>query len=104
MLYEIAHIEDCSARKIIGSVDIDEGYLSRIIGKFMKKGLVMKSRSKKDRRKRIIVLTRKGNKEFTKLDMDSSNSIHNAVEKLSLDERKHLVELMEQIHKLLTKA
>lgn len=104
VLYEISNTDDCSARKIRENVDIDEGYLSRIIGKFIKKELVKKSRSKNDRRTRIIILTEKGKKEFAKLDTDSSESVYKAVEKLSRKEREELVGLMERIHELLTKA
>ena len=104
VLYEISSIEDCSARKIMGNLEIDEGYLSRIIGKFMRKGLVKKSRSEKDGRTRIILLTEKGEKEFAKLDTNSSESICTTVEKLSQKEREELVGLMERIYKLLTKA
>lgn len=104
VLYEISNIKDCSAKKIRENVDIDEGYLSRIIGRFIKKGLVRKGRSENDRRTRIIFLTDKGKKEFSRLDAGSSKSVHRVVEKLSRKEREELVGLMERIRELLTKG
>ncbi len=104
VLYEISHTENCSAKKIRENVEIDEGYLSRIIERFIRKGLVKKSRLKEDRRTRVIVLTDKGRKEFAKLDTGSTNSVHGTVEKLSQKEREELVGLMERIQELLGKG
>ncbi len=104
VLYEISHIDNCSAKKIRANVEIDEGYLSRIIDRFIKRGLVKKDRSKEDRRTRIVVLTGKGKREFAKLDAGSSSSVHAAVERLSQKEREELVGLMERIHELLGKG
>lgn len=103
VLYEVSHIENCSATKIRENIEIDEGYLSRIIDRFIRKGLVRKTRLKEDRRTRIIVLTDKGKREFDKLDRNSSDSVHTAVEKLSPEEREELVGLMERIQELLRK-
>ena len=58
VLYEIRHMEECSAKKIRENINIDEGYLSRIIDKFIKKGLITKTPSRDDKRLHIIVLAR----------------------------------------------
>ena len=42
VLYEICNIEECSAKKIRERILIDEGYLSRILDSFVKRGLVKK--------------------------------------------------------------
>ncbi len=104
VLYEISHMEDCSARKIMAHLEIDEGYLSRMIARFTRRGLVKRSRSKHDARRSIIVLTEKGKKEFAKLDRSSSESISRAVGKLSDEEFHELVDLMDRIQALLSKG
>src|SRR5512138_3135839 len=63
VLYEISHMETCSAKKIRENIVIDEGYLSRIINKFVKQGLIRKSPSSQDKRLHLILLTEKGKKE-----------------------------------------
>ena len=103
VLYEISHTELCTAKKIRSNIDIDEGYLSRIIDKFIQKGLVKKTPAPEDRRLHIIVLTEKGQKEFSKLNENSDQSVSHMIEKLSEQERMDLVEMMEQIHALLIK-
>ena len=72
ILYEICNIEECSAKKIREKILIDEGYLSRILVGFSKRGLIKKTPSSKDGRLRLIVPTEKGIKEFAILN-DNSN-------------------------------
>jgi len=101
VLYEIAHIENCSAKKIRANIAIDEGYLSRIIDSFLKKGLITKSPSPEDRRLHIIVLTQKGRKEFAKLNENSDKLIAQIIGKLSEEEREELVSMTDRIRELL---
>ena len=103
VLYEIRHTEECSAKKIRENIDIDEGYLSRIIDKFIKKSLVTKTPSQKDRRLHIIVLTKKGQEEFAKMNANSNRLISQITEELSEGENAELVGMMERIQELLTK-
>jgi DNA-binding MarR family transcriptional regulator len=104
VLYEISHMEECSAKKIREHIAIDEGYLSRIIDKFIHKGLITKTPSPTDRRLHLIVLTKKGRDEFSKLNENSNRLISQITEKLSNQENMELVEMMESIQKLLTKS
>ena len=104
VLYEISHTERCTAKKIRAIIDIDEGYLSRIIDKFVKSGMVRKTPTLEDRRLHIIVLTEKGQREFSKLNANSNKLINQLIEKLSEQERTELIEKMESIQVLLDKA
>jgi len=101
VLYEISHTELCTAKKIRANIDIDEGYLSRIIEKFIKHGVVRKAPAPEDRRLHIIVLTEKGKREFSSMNENSNKLISQLIEKLSEAERAELVEMMERIHLLL---
>ena len=103
VLYEISNTELCTAKKIRSKVDIDEGYLSRIIDKFIQKGLVKKTPAQEDRRLHIIVLTDKGQREFSKLNDNSNESVHHVIRNLSDQECAELVAMMERIQVLLTK-
>src|SRR5215510_11861434 len=75
VLYEISHAELCTAKKIRSNIDIDEGYLSRIIDKFIQKGLVKKTPTLEDKRLHLILLTERGQREFSKLNDNSNKSI-----------------------------
>src|SRR5215207_3187634 len=75
VLYEISHTDLCTAKNIRSKIDIDEGYLSRILDKFIEKGLVKKTPAAEDRRLHIILLTENGKKEFSKLNDNSNKQI-----------------------------
>src|SRR5574342_695825 len=75
VLYEICNTEDCSAKKIRANIVIDEGYLSRILDSFVKRGLIQKTPSPMDGRLRIILPTKKGKREFSKLNGNSNRLI-----------------------------
>ena len=104
VLYEISDTELCTAKKIRSKVDIDEGYLSRIIDKFIQKGLVKKTPAQEDRRLYIIVLTEKGRREFSKLNDNSNRSVHQVITNLSDQECAELVAMLGRIQVLLTKG
>jgi DNA-binding MarR family transcriptional regulator len=103
VLYEICNAEDCSAKKIRESIVIDEGYLSRILDNFAKRGLIKKTPSLRDRRLRIIVPTKKGKREFANLNNNSNRLIFQLIAKLSEEERADLLRNMEGIRALLEK-
>ena len=104
VLFEICNTEDCSAKKIRESIVIDEGYLSRILDSFAKRGLIRKTPSPTDGRLRIIVPTEKGKREFSKLNDNSNKMISKMIEKLSEGDRDDLLNKMEGIRALLEKA
>jgi|SRR5687767_4393803 len=104
VLYEICNMENCSAKKIRESIVIDEGYLSRILDKFVKRGLIKKTSSAMDGRLRIIVPTEKGQREFSHLNDNSNTLISQMIEKLSEKEREDLLIKMEGIRALLEKT
>ena len=104
VLYEICNTEDCSAKKIRENIVIDEGYLSRILDNFVKRGLIRKTLASTDGRLRIIVPTEKGETEFSKLNDNSNTLISQMVEKLTETEREDLLNKMGAIRILLEKT
>ena len=104
VLYEICNTEECSAKKIRESIVIDEGYLSRILDSFAKRGLIKKTPASNDGRLRIILPTEKGKREFATLNDNSNKLISEMIGNLSEQEREDLLNKMEGIRGLLTKA
>jgi DNA-binding MarR family transcriptional regulator len=102
VLYEIANTELCTAKKIRTNIDIDEGYLSRVVDKFIKQGVVRKTPALEDRRLHIIVLTEKGKRDYSRMNENSNKLIAQMIERLSEPERAELVQKMEEIHRLLS--
>ena len=104
VLYEISHTEGCSAKKIREKISIDEGYLSRILDTFRKKGLITKTSSLEDRRLHMIELTEKGRKQFSSLNDHSNQLISEILDKLSEEEREEFVSMTDRIRELLDRG
>jgi DNA-binding MarR family transcriptional regulator len=104
VLYEICNTDECSAKKIREKILIDEGYLSRILDSFSKRGLIKKTSSQMDGRLRIIVPTEKGQNEFATLNQNSNHLVSQLIGKLSEEECEELLSNMERIRTLLEKS
>jgi DNA-binding MarR family transcriptional regulator len=104
VLYELNVIEDCTARKIMQKLNIDEGYLSRIIERFIKLGLVQKVKSEADKRSNLLHLTAKGKSQFQKLNMGSSRAIAKMMTNISDKDVQLMLLMMEGIQNILTKS
>ncbi len=57
VLYELAHRERCTARELGQALDIDPGYLSRIVHGFIRRGLLDRTTADHDGRARWLRLT-----------------------------------------------
>ncbi len=101
ILYELAHQEQTAASGLTKELGLDGGYLSRILGKFEKRGLLAKKPSETDGRMSILQLTGKGTKAFGVIDTRSRGQIDALLRGLSTADRNRLVEAMNTIAGLL---
>jgi DNA-binding MarR family transcriptional regulator/GNAT superfamily N-acetyltransferase len=98
---------ECSTRsplatKAIGEiVGLDAGYLSRIVGKLERDGLVARARSDTDGRSIRLSLTPAGGKMFAGFNLRSAAVVEDLIEGLSADERGRLVDSVETVEALL---
>src|SRR6202521_4890757 len=67
VLYEIAHGDGPTASDIGRALDLDAGYLSRVLRNFEKRGLITRKASAKDARQSHLALSPRGQKAFTLL-------------------------------------
>ncbi|MBO1334171.1 helix-turn-helix domain-containing GNAT family N-acetyltransferase [Streptomyces sp. VRA16 Mangrove soil] len=78
VLYELAHPargEHVDAADLRTRLSLDAGYLSRILGKFEREGLVERGSSDKDSRRRRITLTARGRGAAELLDERSREAV-----------------------------
>ena len=75
VLYEIAHRRQPSATDLCKQLGLDPGYLSRILRRFEKRGLVRKSVSQTDGRQSLLALTARGQKTFSSLDARQNEEV-----------------------------
>jgi DNA-binding MarR family transcriptional regulator/GNAT superfamily N-acetyltransferase len=101
VLYELGH-GAATASAISKALDLDPGYLSRIITKFAQDDLVTKAASADDRRQYQLQLTNEGRQTFGRLDRGSDELIGAMLADLSGSEQDRLIAAMQSIEGLLS--
>lgn len=101
VLYELATGEVSTASEIASSLGLDPGYLSRIVARFEKDGLLKRTASREDARRQTLQLTRKGHLLFRDLDQRSNQQTQSMLEALPAESRKVLLSSMGKIEALL---
>jgi DNA-binding MarR family transcriptional regulator/N-acetylglutamate synthase-like GNAT family acetyltransferase len=101
VLYELTYRERPSAAELCQDLNLDPGYLSRILGDFENRGLIERKPSKEDARQNIVELTRKGRDAFAPLNTRSHEEIAALLSPLSSAEQAKLIDAMRMIEILL---
>jgi DNA-binding MarR family transcriptional regulator len=98
VIIEIGIRHDCIANEIVQTLNIDKGYLSRVLSRFNKKGLIEKVTSPTDSRSKIIKLTTEGNELFDYLNEASNKQVNQMIDGLDEAEiftiNKNMMEIM----------
>lgn len=102
VLLEIDAAGQCTARDLIQKIDIDPGYLSRMMSRFIRNGLVDRSASSSDGRAKILSLTGKGRNAFLQMSETSNIQIMQLLGQLSESDQKELVRSMHAIKAILS--
>ncbi len=92
IVFELAHRTNLTASDLCRELDLDAGYLSRILNKLEQQNLIEKNRSDEDGRQRLIKLTHEGQKAFELLDQRSNDEVSEILSKLSSGDRVNLVD------------
>jgi DNA-binding MarR family transcriptional regulator len=103
IMFELYHNSGLTASEIIDRIDIDKGYLSRILKKFEKNRLINRVSSATDKRAVFLQLSAKGKKEFEVLNNASDKQVEGLFKNLSDKEGEELTQKMREIQKLLSK-
>lgn len=83
VLFEISKTKRCFATTLVNQLGIDRSYMSRMIFKFERNGLITKTVSETDTRVSYIQLTDKGWQDFNDLNEKSNEQIKKLIEPLS---------------------
>ena len=103
VLYEIAHGEAPIATDIGRALGLDAGYLSRVLQKFEKRGLITRKTSKRDARQSHLALTARGRQAFDPDEARSQRDVADMLGRLKPDQQVQLVSAMQTIETLLDK-
>jgi DNA-binding MarR family transcriptional regulator/GNAT superfamily N-acetyltransferase len=101
VLYELAHHDTVTASELAADLDLDHGYLSRILRRFGDEGLLKKVRAANDARQSVISITAKGRKAFAPLNKNSHDQVAAMLERLQPVEQQRVIGAMAAVESLL---
>ncbi len=101
ILHEIEHKENCTASYLVEAYLFDKGYISRILRKLEKSGVITRTPSQEDRRVHILEMTSKGRRDLEKLSMRASANVKRMIEEVKDEDIQKLIESMQTIEQLL---
>jgi DNA-binding MarR family transcriptional regulator/GNAT superfamily N-acetyltransferase len=101
VLYELAHRDGPTAAELVLSLGLDAGYLSRILLRFRKRGLLGREASECDGRRTHLSLTAKGRRAFAPLQARANQEIAEMLKKLSAEDCGKLTAAMQTVERLL---
>lgn len=102
VLHEIEKTEQCTSKMLVDILCMDAGYLSRILKKFYKMGLLMKEKSTEDGRAQYLYLTSDGKEKMDELNNSSDEQIVQIIKPLTEIDKNCLVQNMTTIETILT--
>lgn len=101
VLYELAYRQHLTAAQLSNDLNLDRGYVSRILTDFEKRGLIERKLSSEDARESLLALTRKGTDAFAPLNVRSHDEMAEMLSGLSPSQQRRLLESMMSIENLL---
>ena len=104
VLYELGQREVTEVADLRRETDIDAGFLSRLLARLQRNGLVTREQSAQDARRQRVRLTDEGHAAFAELDRRSADEIGAVLDALSEDDQKRLVGSMDAVREVLTQA
>ncbi|MDJ0460993.1 helix-turn-helix domain-containing GNAT family N-acetyltransferase [Streptomyces sp. H27-C3] len=94
VLYELAHSSRTDAVDLRVSLSLDAGYLSRLLTKFERAGLVERGPSMTDARRQRVTLTPRGREAAALLDERSREAVGSLLSGVPPDDRRRLAAAM----------
>jgi DNA-binding MarR family transcriptional regulator/GNAT superfamily N-acetyltransferase len=104
VLYELATRPQPRAKAIAEALGLDAGYLSRILTRFEKSGLVTRRTSKSDNRASDLLLTAKGRAAFRTLNTRAERQARDVLEPMSPPARAQFIGALHTIEGIVEPA
>lgn len=97
VIFELAQRDETEVVELRCALDLDPGYLSRILGRFEDAGIATRGRSEHDRRRQVVGLTRRGRSAFRDLDRRSGREVGQLLRRLDDSTQEDVVRAMRSI-------
>jgi DNA-binding MarR family transcriptional regulator/GNAT superfamily N-acetyltransferase len=97
VMYELAHRRGIGAAQLAAELDLDRGYLSRLLKRFERSGLLRREASIKDARRAHLALTAAGRKAFAPLERRSQQQVRRMLSGLDRQRLHAVLDAMQAI-------
>ena len=104
LLFELAQRDASEVTDLRRAVDIDAGYLSRIMSRFDADGLITRQHSAADARRQVIRLTGTGRAVVAGLDTRSAEQVRGMLAGVHDEDRRRLLDAMREITGILAES
>jgi DNA-binding MarR family transcriptional regulator/GNAT superfamily N-acetyltransferase len=104
VLYELGQRESTDTGDLRRTLELDAGYLSRLLGRLEEQGLLARERSQADARRQVVALTPAGRDAYTTLDRRSAAEIATVLDGLAPPDRARLRAAMDTVREVLDAA
>jgi DNA-binding MarR family transcriptional regulator/N-acetylglutamate synthase-like GNAT family acetyltransferase len=104
VLYELAHRPPLAARDLVRDLELDPGYLSRILRRFDAAGWIAREPAPHDGRQQLLRLTEAGHATFAPLQQKSRDETAALLATVPLAARPRLIGALQTVHRLLEPA
>ncbi len=101
ILFEIAHRAPCGATELQDALELDAGFLSRVLRRFEERCWIERQRVDGDGRRRSILLTLSGRAQFETLDSRQRSEVEAVLARLDAPRRGRLVAALDAAQELL---
>ncbi len=101
VLYELGQRGACTASELGAELDLDLGYLSRLLQALKRHGLLQGEAAKEDARRVRLSLTVRGRKAYLQLDARSREEVAAMLAKLAAPEQARLVGALQAVESVL---
>ncbi len=101
IIFELNQRGSADSADLRRTLDLDAGYLSRILARFEADGLVTRRPSAADARRQTVTLTEAGRGAFSLLDQRSNEQVRKLLEPLTAEQKQRLTGAMDTIRDLL---
>ena len=102
ILFEIRSMPNCHAKDLVNILNLDRGYISRILKRLERIGLIKQVVDLDDRRRRSLRLTHDGDTILRRIDQSANHHIDDVLKSLTSNERQKLVKAMRNIENILS--
>jgi DNA-binding MarR family transcriptional regulator/GNAT superfamily N-acetyltransferase len=104
VMYEIAHRSGVTAGELAEGLDLDRGYLSRMLKGFETRKLLVRTPAPEDGRRQHLRMTPAGMRVFAPLEKRSQEQVRGMLTALDEERRRVLLEAMDMIQNALDKS